>query len=159
MATGAFTPSVDGCLIISFINDDINARLSTQYTAGTSPVAFTTRGTASNDPAGASDTTYAVEDAVQVTAASINPTWTEAVADVAVAIGAAFKPLITAGLGANFGNYAHPGASPGLGGINPAPFHPSNLWPDNPPAPPAFGRALMSPKEEQGNTPPGLPPQ
>ncbi len=92
MKTGAFTPSVDGCLIISFINDDNNARSSTQYTAGTNPVVFTKRATASKDPAGASDTTYAVEDAVQVTAASINPSWTEAVADVAVGIGAAFKP-------------------------------------------------------------------
>jgi len=159
MATGAFTPSVDGCLIVSFINDDRNPATSTQYTAGTSPVAFTKRTTVSADPAGASDTTYAVEDAVQTTAASINPTWTEAVADTAVAIGAAFKPLVASGLGANFGNALHPGLSPGLGGISSARFQPSNWWPYTPPVVVAFDPALMSAMEKHGNDPLVLPPQ
>lgn len=92
MKTGAFTPSVDNCLIVSFINDDGTTATVTQYTAGTSPVVFTKRATASVDPAGGADTTYAVEDAVQGTAASINPSWTETKIDAAVGIGAAFKP-------------------------------------------------------------------
>lgn len=90
--SGAFVPSVDNCLIVSFINDDGNTETSTQFTAGTNPVVFTKRATASIDPGGTSDTTYATEDAVQGTAASINPSWTQAFADRAVAIGAAFKP-------------------------------------------------------------------
>lgn len=97
MKTGAFTPSADGCLVVSFINDDGNTRLATQYTAGSNPVVFSKRATASVDPAGGIDTTYAVEDAVQVTAASINPTWTEAVADAAVGIAAAFKAAVVGG--------------------------------------------------------------
>lgn len=92
MKTGAFTPSVDNCLIVSFINDDGTTATATQYTAGTNPVVFTKRTTASVDPAGGADTTYAVEDAVQGVAASINPSWTEAKIDAAVGIGAAFKP-------------------------------------------------------------------
>lgn len=97
MLTGAFTPSSDGCLIVSLINDDGGANGSVQYTAGTTPITFTKRTTCSIDPG--SETTYAMEDGTQVTAASINPSWTEALAHTAVAISAAFKP--TSGAASN----------------------------------------------------------
>src|SRR5260221_78492 len=86
MKTGAFTPSVDGCLIVSFINNDARAETVLCYTAGTNPVVFTGRGTASKDPAEASDTSYHVEDAVQVTAPSTNRAWSEPDNSLPVAI-------------------------------------------------------------------------
>lgn len=89
MKTGAFTPSVNGCLIISFILDATTFRTVLLYTAGSG---FTKQGTASKDPAGTSETTYAVEDLVQLKAVSINPSWTEATADAGVGLSAAFKP-------------------------------------------------------------------
>lgn len=134
MKTGAFTPTADNCLIISFINDDGTTATTTQYTAGASPVVFTKRTTLSVDPAGASDTTYAVEDAVQGAAASINPSWTEAKIDAAVGIGAAFNPATAVAASANLGTNLHPGRSPGK-----APFS-ARFW-----QPPGAGVAPATP--------------
>lgn len=84
--TGSFTPAVNGDLVVSFINDDQASDTSTLWTAGTG---YSKR--ACKDPGGTSETTYAYEDIVQVTAAAINPSWTAAVSHSAVGIGAAFK--------------------------------------------------------------------
>lgn len=91
MTTGSVTTTADGCLIFSFIVDDGSTRTSNQYTAGTSPNAFTELSGASQDPGGASDATYAVEYFTQTSAGAINPTWTQGNTDTAVGLTAAFK--------------------------------------------------------------------
>lgn len=73
--TGSVTTVTNGDLVVSMIFDTV-VDSSTQYAQGTSPNAFTKRTTASVDPAGASNQTFAIEDFVQTTAAAINPTWT-----------------------------------------------------------------------------------
>jgi hypothetical protein len=90
--TGAFTPSVPGCLIETFIVDAGNVDTARQFNAGTSPSVFTKEDTASQDPAGATDATYAVADFVQGAAVSINPTWTQANSRASLGISAAFAP-------------------------------------------------------------------
>jgi hypothetical protein len=92
ISTGSFTPSVNGCLILTFIVDAGNTDTTRHFNAGTSPIVWNKEDTSSQDPAGATDGTYAVADFVQGTAAAINPTWTELVSSASLAISAAFKP-------------------------------------------------------------------
>lgn len=88
MKSGSFSPATDGVLVVSTIVDDGASPTVTQFTAGTG---FTKRTTASRDPNGAGESTFAVEDIVQSSHAAINPSWTEAAADKAVAMACAFK--------------------------------------------------------------------
>lgn len=108
-ATGSFSTAVDGDLIVSFMADDGNSPVVTQFTAGTG---YTKRTTCSQDPGGATDMTYALEDLVQSTHGSINPTWTCASSQKSVGLSAAFKvlggggatniPIVLAGYGGGF---------------------------------------------------------
>jgi hypothetical protein len=75
--TGSVTTNLDGDLIVSFILDAINTPSTLQFTAGTSPNVFTGRPSVSQDPGGGSAITCHVEDFVQTTAGSINPSWSE----------------------------------------------------------------------------------
>lgn len=86
--TGSFSTAADGDLIVSFMVDDGNSPVVTQYTAGTG---YTKRTTCSVDPGGANDMTYAVEDQVQSAHGSINPSWTAASSQAAIGLSAAFK--------------------------------------------------------------------
>lgn len=111
--TGSVTTLADGDLVLSFILDVTAFVTSTEYAAGTSPNAFTKRTTLSNDPGGASDGTFAVEEFVQTIHGAINPTWTAANTNNYSGITVAFKarPAGCTGHIQGAGVLASPGAS------------------------------------------------
>lgn len=111
MKTGSFTTTGDGDLVVTLINDDGNTHTTTQYNAGTG---WTKVALASQDPAGASDTTYAFAYQIQSVHGAINPQWTELAADSAVGVGAAFKASAGGGGGTFVTLVGGPGGMAGM---------------------------------------------